>query len=325
MVSRTFDHVHDTNAGTDTGLRYYVWQLGYALFPWTPLVPLGLARGLSAPESPRPAASALLVLWALAAFGLFSVMGTKFHHYIFPALPPLAMLAGIAVDSLADRRIGREGRDGNGLVAGALAIGGALIGAFIAWDLGRRAEGAGAPGAIRLLQLFSYRYDRPWPATLDLHAFVAVAGVLAVVLTVLFAVPPLRRIAALGLGAVALAFTVWTLAVYVPRLSPHWGQRDVIAAYYRARAGDDGPLVAYQLNWKGENFYSGNRVAIFVSSGAPFASWLGDERKRGTHVVYVVTEQGRIASLEAELHARSVRPLTDRATSNQYVLVRAEL
>ncbi len=33
------------------------------------------------------------------------------------------------------------------------------------------------------------------------------------------------------------------------------------------------PLVAYQLNWKGENFYTGNNVAIFISSGAPLR-WL---------------------------------------------------
>ena len=32
-------HVHDTNEGDDTSFRFYIWQLGYALFPWTGLVP----------------------------------------------------------------------------------------------------------------------------------------------------------------------------------------------------------------------------------------------------------------------------------------------
>ncbi|MCL2450104.1 MAG: glycosyltransferase family 39 protein, partial [Polyangiaceae bacterium] len=35
MFNRAFSHVHDTNEGDDTSLRFYVWQLGYALFPWT--------------------------------------------------------------------------------------------------------------------------------------------------------------------------------------------------------------------------------------------------------------------------------------------------
>ena len=32
MFNRAFSHVHDTNEGDDTGIRYYLWQLGYALF-----------------------------------------------------------------------------------------------------------------------------------------------------------------------------------------------------------------------------------------------------------------------------------------------------
>ena len=41
MFNRAFHHVHDTNEGDDTSFRFYVWQLGYALFPWTGLAPLG--------------------------------------------------------------------------------------------------------------------------------------------------------------------------------------------------------------------------------------------------------------------------------------------
>ncbi|HLM73676.1 MAG TPA: glycosyltransferase family 39 protein, partial [Polyangiaceae bacterium] len=41
MFKRAFTHVHDTNEGDDVSFRYYVWQLGYATFPWTGLVPAG--------------------------------------------------------------------------------------------------------------------------------------------------------------------------------------------------------------------------------------------------------------------------------------------
>ena len=34
------------------------------------------------------------------------------------------------------------------------------------------------------------------------------------------------------------------------------------------------------MNWKGENFYTGNHVPAFVSSGKKFQDYLADERKR---------------------------------------------
>ena len=42
MFNRALHHVHDTNEGDDTSFRFYMWQLGYALFPWTGFAPLGL-------------------------------------------------------------------------------------------------------------------------------------------------------------------------------------------------------------------------------------------------------------------------------------------
>src|SRR5678815_20077 len=48
----------------------------------------------------RNGASVMLVMWFVFAFALFSFMGTKFHHYIFPAVPPIAMLVGIVLDDM---------------------------------------------------------------------------------------------------------------------------------------------------------------------------------------------------------------------------------
>ncbi|HMI86692.1 MAG TPA: glycosyltransferase family 39 protein, partial [Polyangiaceae bacterium] len=42
MLQRATAHIHDTNEGDDVSFRYYVWQLGYALFPWTGLAPAAL-------------------------------------------------------------------------------------------------------------------------------------------------------------------------------------------------------------------------------------------------------------------------------------------
>lgn len=47
------------------------------------------------------------------------------------------------------------------------------------------------------------------------------------------------------------------------------------------------PLVAYQLNWKGENFYTGNRVALFIHSEAPFIRYMNSRKGAGVHEVFV--------------------------------------
>jgi hypothetical protein len=79
------------------------------------------------------------------------------------------------------------------------------------------------------------------------------------------------------------------------------------------------------MNWKGENFYTGNQVPAFVSTGSTFTSWLKKQRDAGTKVMYFITEQGRIGGLKNEVAAKVYREVTDRALCNKFVLVRAEL
>ncbi len=100
IINRTVLGVHG-----DTGsLRYFLWQLGYAMFPWTGLVPVALLAGrvvipADATQAQRDVAR-IGILWFLLAFALFSAMTTKFHHYIFPAIPGAAVMVGLLVHRL---------------------------------------------------------------------------------------------------------------------------------------------------------------------------------------------------------------------------------
>jgi hypothetical protein len=139
-----------------------------------------------------------------------------------------------------------------------------------------------------------------------------------------------RRARGPGLVAAVVVAVVAAVTVgndYVARAAPDGGQRGVFEAYYRARGPSRAPIVAYHLNWKGENFYAGNDVAIFIASGAPMKSWLEARRLRGDRVVFFVTERGGVGGLRAELEgvARGVEELTDRSVSAEFTLVRAEL
>ncbi len=386
MFNRAFSHVHDTNEGDDTSFRFYIWQLGYAVFPWTGLAPLGLLywlRRSDAADRGRGDASIFLLMWFLFAFALFSFMGTKFHHYIFPAVPPIAMLIGVVLDdmlgkryfpspdpvlephtmgadaapvaaAIADTREETPDEDGEAphreaakapvpadtaerererekrslhesLMFGGAAVAGALALGLVARDLAGKPENSDQPGAIRLLQLFTYNYRRPWPDTLDFSTTLTVFGIAAVVLLLLFAVRAIRHHAVAAFTGFAVVFALWGIDDYMVKTAPHWGQHEVIEAYYANRAGADEPLIAYQMNWKGENFYTGNHVPAYVSSGSTFTTWVKQQKEHGTKVMYFVTEHSRVGGLKSETGARSYREVTDKALCNKFVLVRAEL
>jgi len=448
MFNRAFSHVHDTNEGDDTGIRFYLWQLGYALFPWTGLAPLGLvwsfrrsdsaiSRMWSSIANPFKTngdvkaegsavgdASVMLVMWFVFAFALFTFMGTKFHHYIFPAVPPVAMLIGVVLDDiLGPRPLVKKGmwpayvggllvttaiatygvsRLWPGSVLGAapatgatgstpvaLVVGGvglaltllvalalrsnderdearmavavdvtpyrggvkvedeaveekrrrgheelmiagaavlsALVIVLVGRDLVIKPEGSDQPGAIRLLQLFTYNYRRTWPDSLDFSAILAGFTVVAALLVLGFSVRALRRHAVAAFCAFAVVWALWGVDVYMVKTSPHWGQHEVIEAYYKDRKGPEEQLVAYQMNWKGENFYSGNHIPAFVSSGATFQTWLKAQKDKGVTVLYFVTEHSRTGGLRGEVNAKSYKELTDKSVCNKFVLVRAEL
>lgn len=384
MFNRAFSHVHDTNEGDDTSFRFYVWQLGYALFPWTALAPLALVRTVvGGQSSAKREAATFCVAWSVLGFALFTMMGTKFHHYAFPLVPPLAMIIGLLVDDLLDEASAEAPRVRTGLaalVAVVLAVFGvarfigpaasgstgslhmSMVGvgcivsscAFAAYALrGLRPSthaiaattaGAGlfagsllvlvvgrdladrspeSPGSIRLLQLFTYNYKRPWPSELDYSGPLAGFAVVAAVLTLLFAMPRARRVVLVAWLGLASMVTVWGLDRYFIQVAPHWGQRELFEAYYTARASADEPVVAYQMNWKGENIYTGNRVPAFVSSGQPFTAWIKKKQEQGVHRFYFVTEHSRVSGLRAEVQAKDFREVTTKALNNKFVLCEA--
>jgi 4-amino-4-deoxy-L-arabinose transferase-like glycosyltransferase len=332
MFNRAFSHVHDTNEGEETSFRYYVAELGYGLFPWVGLAPLGLVAWMrridddDAEGARRRDGAMLLFGWFLLSFVLFTMMGTKFHHYILPAVPPVAMLIGLGLDEGIGRRKPSDDEQAahHARLYGAATAGGALLLALVSRDLVTQTPGV-HDGAIHFAQLFSYQYHRPWPSMLDFATVLTVFGGLGVALMLAATARGLRRGATAGAFALAAAFAVWGSDVYLAKTGRHWGQGDVIRAYYASRAGESEPLVAYQMNWKGENFYTGNRMPAFKSTGAPFTDWMRGQRERGTKVVYFVVEHSRVGGLKSEAQAKQWQQVTTRDDSHQFVLMRAEL
>jgi 4-amino-4-deoxy-L-arabinose transferase-like glycosyltransferase len=328
MFKRAFTHVHDTNEGDDVSFRYYLWQLGYATFPWSGVVPIALVAWVRRREdTARAAVSVLLALWFGLSFALFSAMPTKFHHYILPAVPPAAMLTGILLDDMA-RTAGRAApsdrarRRFEQAVFGAAALLGALAVFVVGADLAEAREGL--PNQARLLHLFTYSYKRPWPSSLDFRPVLWLFVVAAALTTFALLFVAIRRAAVYALAAVGVTFAVWTLDVYFVKASPHWGQRELIAAYVKQNTQIPGPLIAYQMNWKGENFYTGNKIPAFVTSGKKFQDHILELKRQRHKTFYFVTEPHRTGNLNNELGMpRVFDKLTTPELNNKFVLVRA--
>lgn len=295
MLGRTMSHLHDTNDGEDVGLVYFVRQIGYATFPWCGLLPFAFMQHTSR-CAPRALARTLVFGAGLAAFALVSAMRTKFHHYMLITLPPFAALAGMW---LAERPRPRD----RWLVV--VSIGAAALIYFVGRDL--------EASPARFVWMLTYRYARLWPST---HAFGAALGVV----TGAAIVASLARARA-ALAVVAAITSMMLVDLYLVRCASDGGQRELLAAYYDQRGEARSPLIAYQLNWKGENFYTGNRVAIFVRSGAPLRAYLEKLRGRGEREFYFATERVRLEILRHELGARAT--VTEVSSNAEFIVARA--
>ncbi len=465
IINRTMVGVHG-----DTGsVRYFLWQLGYAMFPWTGLVPVALVgwRQVVPRDATREqkAIATIGACWFILSFVLFSAMITKFHHYIFPAIPGAAVMVGLLLDRMLGRTSlaraptpvaslaattlgvaslvvgvanffgsprgiipraaqgelpkgsialgyvlcavglgllawawwslrkadavavqartaggvsvtpgGAAALGGGGVAAlftgpdepdaperakelasdddaygpvsyGAMAISAAAITAFVARDLGYSGSSR-PPGYQRLLQLFTYQYERQWPnLSFDYHPILIGFGAVAVAVSAAMAVHALRAHAVRAMVALAAVFAVWALDYYMVDISRHWSQRSLFERYYdrehgrrrrpvRDRVGEDAryvfePMGAYQMNWKGENFYTGGRAAMLDCGDLPFCNshpqnhipaWL---RARQGERVWVVTERSHGSGAIAQIRATggTAREVTDEWDQNKFVLI----
>ena len=353
---------------------YYFLQLAHGMFPWTAVIvaaTLGAVRRLA--RKPGEAADARSRLrgfafaWFIVVFAVMSLVNTKFHHYILPGLPGLAILAGLYLDELFSAPKWAD-------AAALVLIGVPLLG-LAARDL--------AMYPARILWLFCYDYvnapgpGRPWPPGFeyDYRLSLTVFGIVVVAATLAFGVWAMLRarkaaltngdgdvsaswlnargmlflmvvfvatvvvcelwqpaisvgpqplanawilvggaavlalVAIMGpglvsdatrrptllllvVGAVACMWTGWTLDRFITDVSPHWSQKHIVAAYYKLRSGPEEPLLAWQMYWRGETFYTKNAIYDHNLDQKDKTVFLGDHNAEKMQT-YFKTHSGR--------------------------------
>jgi hypothetical protein len=129
-----------------------------------------------------------------------------------------------------------------------------------------------------------------------------------------------RHVALFALSALALSFAVFCGWFHWRRLSPHWTQRDLFWEYFHQSTPDE-PIAAYQMNWRGETFYSRNTVRQVGRPGAPnttlneFMSGPGPRK-------WFLVEQSRVNGLRQALGNARMRVVESR--NNKFVLAVAD-
>jgi 4-amino-4-deoxy-L-arabinose transferase-like glycosyltransferase len=325
---------------------YFIEQLGFDCFPWVFALPGALGSVLSRrsirPRTTRDRALLFLVLWALVGFAVFAFSATKFHHYAFPVIPPLLLLCGVWLERVLDEGLRAHAGE---------VLAGALLYALVAHDL------ALTPKHVTDMFVFNYERpypDRetdprriftmlffaapavalsPWLLDRATQAFRFVrslptragrARLAAAWRERMDGAPltteesPQDRVVLVGsLAALAVALAVFLGWFHWRALSPHWTQRDLFWEYYQKSTADE-PIGAYLMNWRGETFYSRNRVRQLRENQklGEFMAGPGDRK-------WLLVEHARLTALRTAL-GPAVRLRVVESRNNKFALTVVE-
>ncbi len=300
--------VHTTTPGGD--FTYFILQGGYAMFPWVALIPgaiATLARAKPRGGTGFDGVALVATLWFAFSFALLGSSATKFHHYVFPILPPMAIAIGLFVDKLWE-----EGLDAHLLV---LLFGVPLF-ILIGKDLVATPK--------NFTDLFVYNYDRPYPQKEVVERFGVQGllrnGMVLVGLAVAIFAMLRSKVGVFGSSlAGVLAFALWFNWSHWVDLSHHWTQRDQFWRYYTMRKPGE-PIAAFLMNWRGETFYSRNTVKQIKDNPnvgmQQYAAQPGRE--------WSLVEHNRLSILKQAVGPDKTVTLVDKDLNNKFVLVTIE-
>jgi len=162
FYARFFVHDHFNRLGTgvhqiDSGtFDHFLKWLGAGMYPWVAFVPfvlIILSRVRLSLKTRENQYNLMVFIWFFFSYLLFTLAKTKFHHYIFPALPPMAYIIGKALVDFARSR-------GVLVKVGAILAMGLFVG--LTYNIYKDSQ--------LFRNLFTYKYDRRMPEHLPLDS-----------------------------------------------------------------------------------------------------------------------------------------------------------
>lgn len=293
--------VHTTTPGGT--FTYFLEQGAFALAPWVLLLPLALRFNTG--DDRRRRLTVTMGVASLFTFALFTASATRFHHYVLPVLPGLAVLIALSLDTLLTEGLATH--------RPALVLG-AVLQALVWKDLWQRPR--------HLLDLFTYNYDRPYPDAVLLEPVNFKAVLLgALILISLGLIHALIRRRVDRFVGVLVSFSV-AVALFLswqhwPALGRHWTQRELLTDYFARRQPGE-PLAAFLMNWKGETFYTRNEV-VQLSARDPRGELTALALRPGR--AFVLVEHARLGMLQSVLPPGQRVEVLAPETMNKFSLV----
>jgi hypothetical protein len=119
----------------------------------------------------------------------------------------------------------------------------------------------------------------------------------------------------------------------MPGVAPYWSQKETIAEYYRLRRSPEERLIAYNMYWRGETFYSQNEIyegpmedrTVFDMEQADekMQEWCKTHRGNRVFILFENGRQQRVKSLLPPDARESFRVLYEK--NNKFSLAQANL
>lgn len=244
---------------------YYIGVLLVGFFPWVSMLPNGIYKGLKERLAPESSLYLLCSVWFLFVLVFFSIARTKLPNYIFPLFAPAAILAGLAISDIIEKRSGRQGLYImlvlSGIFASALLV---LPSIDLQADLNFPPRFFYAlAAAYAAIGVFSFMaLSRTLPAVIGASGIM----VMIIIFLRLYALPPVN---------IYLQKTLYDYSVYA-----------------RENLGANGVLATYEINKPSIAFYSRRKV---LKADKSESCNLREYVKRGG--IAVITTPSRVEEL----------------------------
>ncbi len=268
--------------------EYFIGQGGYAILPWLAIAPAAVgrlvARSLGKEDIWEAGTSRhlMVVVWVIVSLAVFTIARTKFHHYVFPALPALAVTIGVWLPRVV--------RDGPSLLEKILIACGSVLAVLVTRDL------AGDPN--HFARLFTYAYERPLPQVGGMAAVVVVVSIAALAAGGLIALGRSRGLRLAGAGATFLAASGLALVLMhhmMPRIALDIGQAESFAVWQNRDPQPEDRFYNWKMNWRGE-VYQSRGTLVKVSRLDQLRALLARPGR-----LYLITTSERFRQLDLEI------------------------
>ncbi len=295
VVYHHFERAAGTIGKPEGTFDVFFKQIAFASFPWVSLLPAAFLRLLRwGPEDleGKGQRNLLVLLAAIVPWAAFSLFQTKFHHYIFPVIPFLAVMIGVYL-----ARCHKQSDHAWMRLSVMLSL---PVAAVLLLDILHDYKW--------FVHMFDYYYGWPMPRQLNPYPFFGViGGSWLLVLAWLFFRRKIGTGSFVALAAIASALVVFLTAWVMPKVTNTFTQESLYRAYQKESGGK--AAIAQYNSWlsRSVSFYFDNQAVDLSKSDQPNVQKAIDFlRRTGKSYIIMGAGHGRdcktlLASLRPEV------------------------